>query len=126
MNIFDKFIIGETTGINWCFENRHFQERLQDNGISRQYVIDCIMKEEPISWEHVEGNTYAVVFSAPPNKDYKGLEVRDHLIHHFLIRLKIRVIEQEIIMDLLDGHGKGIFGHSHELNDRHVFASFGH
>ena len=52
--------------------------------------------------------------------------VRDHLIHHFLIRLETRVIEQEIVVNLLNGHGKRIFGHSYELNDRHMFASFGH
>ena len=75
MNVFDKFLMGETTGISWCFENRHFIERLQDNGISRQYVMDCIMNEEPISWERVEGNTYAVVFPAPQNKDYKEIRV---------------------------------------------------
>ncbi len=75
MNVFDKFIMGETTSINWCFENRHFIERLQDNGISRQYVVDCIHNEEPVSWEHIEANTYAVVFPAPINKDYKEIRV---------------------------------------------------
>ena len=75
MNVFDKFMMGETRSINWCFENRHFIERLQDNGISRQYVMDCVMNEEPVSWEHVEGNTYAVVFEAPQNKDYKEIRV---------------------------------------------------
>jgi len=75
MNVFDKFLMGDTTSINWCFENRHFVERLQDNGISRQYVMDCLMNEEPISYEHVEGNTYAVVFEAPLNKDYKEIRV---------------------------------------------------
>lgn len=75
MNVFDKFLMGDTAGINWCFENRHFTERLQENGISRQYVIDCLMNEEPISWERVEGNTYAAVFKAPENKDYKEIRV---------------------------------------------------
>ena len=75
MNVFDKFLMGETSGINWCLENRHFNERLQDNGISRQYVIDCLMNEEPISWERVDGSTYAVVFPAPINKDYKEIRV---------------------------------------------------
>ena len=75
MNVFDKFIVGETTGIDWCFENRHFIERLRDNGLSREYVIDCIMCEEPVSWERVEGNTYAVVFPAPASKDYREIRV---------------------------------------------------
>lgn len=75
MNVFDKFLMGDTAGINWCFENRHFIERLQDNGISKQYVVDCIMNEEPVSWERVDGNTYAAVFEAPANKDYKEIRV---------------------------------------------------
>ena len=54
MNVFDKFIMGDTSSINWCFENRHFVERLDENGISRQYIVDCLMNEEPISWEHIE------------------------------------------------------------------------
>ena len=75
MNVFDKFIMGETAGINWCFENRHFQNRLDDNGIERNYVVDCLMNEEPISWEHVERDTYAVVYKAPSSKDYKEIRI---------------------------------------------------
>ncbi len=75
MNVFDKFIMGDTASINWCFENRHFQERLDENGLSRSYVIDCLMNEEPISWEHVERDIYAAVFKAPPSKDYKEIRV---------------------------------------------------
>ena len=33
------------------------------------------MNEEPVSWERVEGNTYAAVFEAPSNKDYKEIRV---------------------------------------------------
>jgi Cys-tRNA synthase (O-phospho-L-seryl-tRNA:Cys-tRNA synthase) len=33
------------------------------------------MCEEPVSWERVEGNTYAVVFKAPANKDYKEIRI---------------------------------------------------
>lgn len=75
MNVFDKFLMGETVGINWCFENRHFLDRLQENGISREYVVDCLMMEEPISWERTEGNMYAVVYRAPENKDYKEIRI---------------------------------------------------
>lgn len=75
MNVFDKFIMGETSSINWCFENRHFQERLDENGLSRSYVIDCLMNEEPISWEHVEREKYAVVYKAPESKDYKEIRI---------------------------------------------------
>ena len=75
MNVFDKFIMGETAGINWCFENRHFQKRLDDNGIERSYVVDCLMNEEPISWEHVERDTYAVVYKAPCSKEYKEIRI---------------------------------------------------
>ncbi|WP_297826223.1 hypothetical protein [uncultured Methanobrevibacter sp.] len=75
MNVFDKFIMGETSSINWCFENRHFQERLDENGLSRSYVIDCLMNEEPLSWEHVEREKYAVVYKAPESKDYKEIRI---------------------------------------------------
>jgi hypothetical protein len=69
MNVFDKFIMGDTSSINWCFENRHFIQRLDENGISREYIVDCLLNEEPISWEHVEREKYAAVFKAPPSKD---------------------------------------------------------
>ena len=75
MNVFDKFIMGEVQSIDWCFENRHFIERLDENGISRKYVVDCLLNEEPISWEHVEAEKYAVVFPAPPSKDYREIRV---------------------------------------------------
>lgn len=75
MNVFDKFIMGDTASINWCFENRHFQERLDENGIERSYVIDCLMNEEPISWEHVENNIYAAVYNAPSSKNYKEIRI---------------------------------------------------
>ena len=33
------------------------------------------MMEEPISYEHVEKDMYAVVYKAPENKDYKEIRV---------------------------------------------------
>ena len=75
MNVFDKFLMGDTIGIQWCFENRHFTDRLSENGIPKDYVIDCLMMEEPVSYEHVEGEKYAVVYNAPDNKDYKEIRV---------------------------------------------------
>jgi hypothetical protein len=33
------------------------------------------MMEEPVSYEHVEGDKYAVVYKAPENKDYKEIRV---------------------------------------------------
>ena len=75
MNVFDKFVMGDTAGIDWCFENRHFIQRLDENGISREYVIDCLLNEEPISWEHIEREKYAAVYRAPPSKDYKEIRV---------------------------------------------------
>ena len=75
MNVFDKFIMGETSSINWCFENRHFQERLSENGLSQSYVVDCLMHEEPVSWQHVEGDKYAVVYDAPSSKDYREIRI---------------------------------------------------
>jgi hypothetical protein len=67
--------MGDTASINWCFENRHFIERLDENGISRQFIVDCLMNEEPVSWEHIEREKYAAVFKAPPSKDYKEVRV---------------------------------------------------
>ncbi len=75
MNVFDKFLMGETTGINWCFENRHFLNRLSENGLSREYVVDCLMCEEPISHEPLGDGKYAVVYKAPENKDYKEIRL---------------------------------------------------
>ena len=75
MNVVDKFIMGDTGSITWCFENRHFIERLNENGISREFVVDCLLNEEPISWEHIEREKYAAVFKAPPSKDYKEIRV---------------------------------------------------
>ena len=31
--------------------------------------------EEPVSYEHVEDNKYAVVYKAPANKDYKEIRL---------------------------------------------------
>ena len=75
MNVFDKFIVGDTENIDWCFENTHFNRRLSDNGISREFIVDCVMCEEPISYERLEDNKYAVIFKAPPSKDYKEIRV---------------------------------------------------
>ena len=75
MNVFDEFLMGESENIEWCFENKHFLERLNENGINRQYIVDCIMGEEPINWEHLEGEKYSVIFKAPENKDYKEIRI---------------------------------------------------
>ena len=75
MNAFDKFMIGETSTIDWCFENRHFNKRLSDNGISREYVVDCLMDEEPIRYERVDNNSYAVIYEAPANKTYDEIRI---------------------------------------------------
>lgn len=75
MNAFDKFMIGETSTIDWCFENRHFNKRLSDNWISREYVVDCLMDEEPIRYERVDNNSYAVIYEAPANKTYDEIRI---------------------------------------------------
>ena len=75
MNVFDKFLVGETQNINWCFENRHFIERLDENGLTREYIVDLLMEEEPITYEHIENDKYAVVYEAPPSKDYKEIRI---------------------------------------------------
>lgn len=75
MNVFDKFIVGDTQSIDWCFENTHFNRRLSENGISREFIVDCLMEEEPISYERLDNEKYAVIFKAPESKDYKEIRV---------------------------------------------------
>ncbi len=75
MNVFDRFIIGDTGSIEWCFDNKHFNERLMENGISRQFIVDCVMYEEPISYEYLDSNKYAVIFKAPQSKDYNEIRI---------------------------------------------------
>ncbi|MBR2557656.1 MAG: DUF4258 domain-containing protein [Methanobrevibacter sp.] len=75
MNVFDKFIVGDTQSIDWCFENTHFNRRLAENGISREYIVSCLMEEEPISYERLDNEKYAVIFKAPESKDYKEIRV---------------------------------------------------
>lgn len=75
MDVFDKFLIGDTESINWCFDNRHFIERLNKYHISRSYIVDTILYEEPIRYDTSGKNKYEVIFNAPENKDYKEIRV---------------------------------------------------
>ncbi|MDD5959601.1 MAG: DUF4258 domain-containing protein [Methanobrevibacter wolinii] len=75
MNAFDRFVIGDTDNIEWCFENRHFNKRLLDNGISREFIVDTVYNEEPINYEHSGKNQYAVIFPAPSTKNYSEIKV---------------------------------------------------
>ncbi|OWT33803.1 hypothetical protein BGI41_00575 [Methanobrevibacter sp. 87.7] len=75
MNAFDKFIIGDTNSIEWCFENRHFNKRLDDNGISREFIVDTIYNKEPLHYEHSGKNEYAVTFPAPSTKNYPEIKL---------------------------------------------------
>ena len=75
MKVFDKFIIGQIGSIEWCFENTHFIERLRENGIKKEYIVNKVMNEEPIDYDHLENEEYAVIYDAPPNKDYNELRL---------------------------------------------------
>ena len=75
MNVFDKFIVGDTESIDWCFENTHFNKRLAENGIKRDFIVDTVMYEEPLRYEKSGNNEYEVIYEAPPNKDYKELKL---------------------------------------------------
>lgn len=75
MNVFDEFVIGNTSSINWCFENRHFIERLNINNISREFIVDTVYNVEPISYEHSKNNEYEVIFPAPKSKKYSEIKV---------------------------------------------------
>ena len=70
MNVFDKFIVGDTKNIDWIFETTHFNQRLQDNGISREFIVDTVMYEEPLRWDKSGNNQYEVIFKAPDTKRY--------------------------------------------------------
>ncbi len=75
MNVFDRFIVGDTESIDWCFENTHFNQRLAENGIKREYIVDTIMYEEPLRYEKSGNGEYEVIYEAPANKDYKELKI---------------------------------------------------
>ena len=75
MNIFDRFLIGDVGDINFNFKNTHFLERLRENGLTHEYIMECVFEMEPVSWQHVEANKYAVVYPAPENKDYKEIRL---------------------------------------------------
>lgn len=75
MDVFDRFLIGDTGTINWCFENTHFIQRLQKYRISRDYIVDVILNEEPIRYDTSGQGKYEVTFPAPANKDYKEVRV---------------------------------------------------
>ncbi|MBR3213030.1 MAG: DUF4258 domain-containing protein [Methanosphaera sp.] len=75
MDVFDRFLIGDTHDIEWCFDNTHFIKRLNQNRISRSFIVDTVFNEEPLRYE-VNGNgKYEVFFKAPENKDYKEIKV---------------------------------------------------
>ena len=75
LTAFEKFEVGKTDSIDWCFENTHFQKRLQDNGISREFIVNTVMYDEPLRYEKSGSNEYSVYFEAPPTKKYNEIKV---------------------------------------------------
>lgn len=75
LNAFDKFEIGQTESIDWCFENTHFQKRLKDNGISLDFIINTVKYDEPLRYEKTGANQYSVYFKAPASKRYGEIKV---------------------------------------------------
>ncbi len=75
LNAFDKFEIGQTESIDWCFENTHFQKRLQDNGISLDFIIKTVKYDEPLRYEKTGKNQYSVYFKAPATKNYSEIKI---------------------------------------------------
>ena len=73
MDIFDEYIVGNLSSINWCFENTHFIQRLDDNGISRDYIVDTVLNEEPLRYEPSGNHQYEVIFPAPKTKKYSEM-----------------------------------------------------
>lgn len=73
-NVFDRYIVGDLDSINWCFDNTHFINRLNDNGITREFIVNAVLHEDPVEYE-IEGNgEYAVFFNAPKDKSYKCIK----------------------------------------------------
>ena len=75
MDVFDRFLIGDTGGIEWCFDNTHFIQRLNKYHISRSFIVDCVLYEEPLRYDMDGNGKYEVYFKAPDNKDYKEVKV---------------------------------------------------
>jgi len=75
MDAFDRFLIGDTGTIEWNFENKHFIQRLNKYRISRSYIVDTILEEEPLRYDTSGRGQYEVVYKAPSNKDYKEIRV---------------------------------------------------
>ena len=75
MDIFDEYIVGNLSSINWSFENTHFIQRLDDNGISRDYIVDTVLNEEPLRYEPSGNHQYEVIFPAPKTKKYSEIKV---------------------------------------------------
>ena len=75
MDVFDRFLIGDTGTIEWCFDNTHFIQRLIKYRISRDYVVDTILYEEPLRYDTSGPGKYEVVYEAPENKEYKEIRL---------------------------------------------------
>ena len=75
MDVFDRFLIGDTGTIEWCFDNTHFIQRLNKYRIPRDYIVDTILYEEPLRYDTSGQGKYEVVFKAPSNKEYKEIRV---------------------------------------------------
>jgi hypothetical protein len=75
MDVFDRFLIGDTGTIEWNFDNTHFIQRLDKYRIKRDYIVDTILYEEPIRYDTSGPGQYEVVFKAPENKEYREIRV---------------------------------------------------
>ena len=75
MDAFDMFIIGDTGSIIINFDNKHFIQRLNKYHLSRRYMVDMILEDEPIRYDTSGPGQYDVVYRAPQNKEYKELRV---------------------------------------------------
>lgn len=74
MDIFDEYIVGNLSSINWCFENTHFIQRLMTTD-SRDCIVDTVLNEEPLRYEPSGNHQYEVIFPAPKTKKYSEIKV---------------------------------------------------
>lgn len=75
MDAFDSLLIGDYGTIIINFDNKHFIQRLNKYHITRKYIVDTILEEEPIRYDTSGSSQYEVIYKAPQNKEYKEIRV---------------------------------------------------
>ena len=75
MNVFDRYLSGDMEGIEWNFNKLHLDERLKLNGISKDFIKNKILNDDPNDSYESRDNSYVVFFDAPESKDCDEIRV---------------------------------------------------